>query len=131
MQKIIIASGPVIIENNKVLLDKDYKDEFWKFCGGKTKESESLIETAQRRSKEELGIEMEIINPKPFLLHIKEKTPEGALDIILVHYLASHTGKISPGKDIKEWEWIPLEELENKNLAPNIILTLKYFEFLK
>lgn len=29
MLKIIIASGPVIVENNKVLLNKDKKDNFF------------------------------------------------------------------------------------------------------
>ena len=33
MPKIIIVSGPVIIENNKVLLNKHGEDNFWKFCG--------------------------------------------------------------------------------------------------
>lgn len=34
MPKIIIASGPVIVENNKVLLNQHGDTEFWKFCGG-------------------------------------------------------------------------------------------------
>ena len=29
------CSGPVIVENNEVLLNKDKKDNFWKFCGGR------------------------------------------------------------------------------------------------
>lgn len=36
--KFIIASGPVIIENNKVLLNRHGEDdkakEYWKFVGG-------------------------------------------------------------------------------------------------
>jgi len=35
MLKIIIASGPVIVENNKVLLNQHGDTDFWKFCGGK------------------------------------------------------------------------------------------------
>jgi len=34
-KKLIIASGPVIIENGKVLLNKHGDDKFWKFLGGK------------------------------------------------------------------------------------------------
>lgn len=33
-QKIIIASGSVIIEDRKVLVTKHGDTEFWKFCGG-------------------------------------------------------------------------------------------------
>ncbi|TSD01930.1 MAG: Uncharacterized protein Athens071425_245 [Parcubacteria group bacterium Athens0714_25] len=131
MQKIIIVSGPVIMEDGKVLLDISGDDNFWKFCGGKTEEGENLVETATRRSKEELGIEIEIINETPFFLHTKKETPEGKIDVILVHFLAKRIGEISPGADIRKWKWIPLEDLEKENLAPNIIPTLKHFGFLK
>ena len=127
MHNIIIASGPVIVENKKVLLDISGEDDFWKFCGGKPKDNENLHETARRRSKEELGIDIEIIDNSPFLMHtIKEDS-----DIILVHWLSKRTGEINPGQDIKKWEWIPFDELKNLNLAPNIIPTLKHFEFIK
>lgn len=131
MNKIIIASGPVIVEDNNVLLDISGDDKFWKFCGGKTQESESLQETAIRRVDEELGIGIEILDENPFLLHTTKETPKDKIDIILVHYLAKRIGDISPGEDIKEWKWIPIEELENEDLAPNIIPTLDYFGFIK
>ncbi|MFA5962180.1 MAG: NUDIX hydrolase [Parcubacteria group bacterium] len=128
--KIIIASGPVIVEDNKVLLDLQGDDNFWKFCGGKTKEGEALKETAQRRAKEELGIKIEILDEKPFLIHTTKETTDGLVDVILVHYLAKRRGEITPGADIRECKWIPLSDLEKENLAPNILPTLKYFEFI-
>lgn len=73
MQKIIIASGPVIVENNKVLLDQHGDTTFWKFCGGKVEDFETdLIENARREVKEEMGIDIEILDEKPFLLHTKK-----------------------------------------------------------
>lgn len=131
MPKIIIASGPLIVEDNKVLLDLQGEDDFWKFCGGKIKEGETLRETAKRRAKEEMGFEIEIIDEKPFLLHTTKETAEGKIDIILVHYLAKRIGEIAPGADIRHWKWIPFSELEKENLAPNILPTLKYFGFIK
>ncbi|HNW55933.1 MAG TPA: NUDIX domain-containing protein, partial [bacterium] len=60
---IIFASGPVIIEDNRVLLVKDTKDDFWKFCGGRVEDFESDIKlTAAREAREELGLEIEILN---------------------------------------------------------------------
>ena len=54
MTKIIIASGPVIVENNKVLLDKHGDTTFWKFCGGRVEDfNTDLIDNAKRRVKEE------------------------------------------------------------------------------
>lgn len=130
MQKIIIASGPVIVENNKVLLDQHGDTTFWKFCGGRTQENEDLIDTVKRRSEEELGIDIEILDKKPFLLHTKKETLEGDLDVILVHFLAKRIGEITPGEDIRVWDWLDINNLP-EDLAPNILPTLEHFEFIK
>lgn len=128
--KIIIASGPVIVKNSKVLLNISGGDNFWKFCGGKVKENETLSQTAMRRAKEELGINIEIKNSKPFLLHTAKEKDGETFDVILAHFLSDFSGEIIPGDDIREWKWIPLAELQNENLAPNIIPTLKNFGFI-
>lgn len=136
--KIIIASGPVIVEDNKVLLNQHGDTEFWKFCGGKIEDYDTdLIDNARREAKEEMGIDIKITNGTPFFLYTKKETAEampdgrqGKIDVILVHFLAERIGEIKPGEDIRKWKWIPLDELEKENLAPNIFLTLKHFGFL-
>jgi 8-oxo-dGTP pyrophosphatase MutT (NUDIX family) len=131
MPKIIIASGPVIIEDNKVLLDQHGDTAFWKFCGGRVEDNKTtLIETAKRKAKEEMGIEIEILDSTPFLMHTFKQTEDGDCDVILVHYLAKRIGEVSPGSEIRQWKWIPLEELANEDLAPNIIPALQYFGYL-
>ncbi len=127
MRKIIIASGPVIVENKKVLLDKHGKDDFWKFCGGRVEDFEKgLMENAKKRAKEELGIDIEIIDKEPYIVHIKK---EGK-DVILVHYLAKRIGEIKPGPEIKEWKWMDLKDLDKEKLGPNIEKALVHFWFL-
>jgi ADP-ribose pyrophosphatase YjhB (NUDIX family) len=130
MTKIIIASGPVIVENNKVLLDQHGDTDFWKFCGGRVADNWGLIETAHKRPKEELGIDIEILDENPFITYTTKETPEGQLDVVLVHFLAKRIGEIKPGADIREWNWFELNNLPS-NLGPNIIPTLKHFEFIK
>ena len=67
MFKIIIASGPVIVENNKVLLNKHGDDNFWKFCGGQIEDYElNIKETAKREVQEEMGLEIEILDEAPY-----------------------------------------------------------------
>lgn len=131
MNKIIIVSGPVIVKDNKVLLDKDHKDDFWKFCGGKIKEDERLIDTAKRRAKEELGIEIEFLDENPYMTFVEKEIETDKIDVILAHFLARAESEIKPGADIREWKWVPLSELKNEPLAPNIIPTLKHFGFIK
>jgi ADP-ribose pyrophosphatase YjhB (NUDIX family) len=131
MAKIIIASGPVIVENNKVLLNQHGDTNFWKFCGGRVENYETnLMDNAKREAKEEMGIEIEILDENPFIAFTRKNTQEGKIDIILVHFLAKRAGEIKPSTDIREWDWLDLENLP-ENLGPNILPALKHFEFIK
>ncbi len=130
MQKIINVSGPVIVEDGKALLNKHGDTPFWKFCGGRVNENENLIEVAKRRAKEEMGIEIEILEKEPFITFTRKETPEGEQDIILVHFLAKRIGEIKPGADVREWAWHEINNLP-ADLGPNIIPALKNFGFIK
>lgn len=131
MGKIIIASGPVIVENNKVLLNKHGDTAFWKFCGGRVENYEiNLIDNAKREVREEMGIDIKILDKEPFITFARKKTAAGAIDIILVHFLAKRIGKIKPGEDIRQWDWLDINNLP-KDLGPNILPALKHFGFLK
>lgn len=129
--KIIIAAGPVIVENGAVLLNKHGDTSFWKFCGGKVEDfSTDLIANASREAQEEMGIGLEIIEQAPFITHARKETADGDIDVILVHYLAKRIGEIVPGADIREWEWLQLNNLPEKDLAPNVIPALKHFNLM-
>lgn len=119
--KTIIASGPVIIENKKVLLNKERKDYGitpWLFPGGKAEEGETNLETICRREvKEEMGIEIEIIKQ----LHTIE-----AIDFfdknkkyILHHFLAKRIGDITIGDDVVEYGWFDINNLP-ADCSPNV-----------
>lgn len=132
--KIIIASGPVIVENGKVLLNQHGDTAFWKFCGGKVENfNENLSDAAEREVKEEMGIGIEISNLTPFITYAhKDISTTDRIDVILVHFLAKRIGEINPGADIRKWEWHDIANLpSDDDLAPNIKPTLKHFGFLK
>ena len=119
----IIASGPVIIENNRVLLNKEKKDygiTLWMFPGGEIEDFDSSLEEACKREvKEEMGLEIEIIRPlKPVMLH------ENGRVIVLIHYLARRIGDITPGKDIVEYGWHDIYNLPS-DCAPNVHSVIK------
>ena len=131
MTKIIIASGPVIVEENKVLLNDHGDTDFWKFCGGGVKDTDDdLILAAKREAKEEMDIDLKILDREPFITFTRKKTDTGEIDVILVHFLAERIGEIKPGKDIRAWQWFALDNLPT-NLAPNIIPALKHFGYHK
>jgi ADP-ribose pyrophosphatase YjhB (NUDIX family) len=112
---IIIASGPVIIEDGRVLLNKHGDDKFWKFVGGKAESCDiSLEEVAKREVKEEMGLEVELIRPlKPMMIEMPDKV------VILIHYLAVRKGDIKPREEILVWDWFDINNLP-KDVAPNI-----------
>jgi len=130
----MLASGPVIVTDGKVLLNKHGEDTFWKFCGGRVKDlnQEGLIAAAQREAQEEIGAKVEIINPVPFILHVVRIINGEEVDIILAHYLAELLPgqEVTPGEDIREVAWLDLEKLDQEDLGPNIRPTLKHFGFL-
>ncbi len=114
----IIASGPVIIENNKVLLNREQKADGitpWMFPGGEVEDFDKSLEDACRREvMEEMGVEIEIIKPlKPIMLNQNGRV------IILIHYLAKRIGEIKPGEDITDWAWHDINNLPD-NCAPNV-----------
>lgn len=122
----IIASGPVIIENNKVLLNKEKKPEGitpWMIPGGEMENFDISLENAcLREVKEEMGIDIEILKPLlPVLLH-----KDGRV-IILIHFLAKRIGEIKPGVDIIEWGWHNIDNLP-PDCAPNVCEVIKDYK---
>jgi len=123
--KTIIASGPVVIEDGKLLVNKDDKDDFYKLPGGTIEQGvESLEEACLRETKEENNAEVEIIKPlSPMILWKNPQTNE-EMTILLIHYLAKLKNKdeIKPIKPIKEVIWLDIEEIKQgkHKVAPNI-----------
>lgn len=123
----VVASGPVIIEGGKVLLNRHGEDEkakkYWKFVGGRVKDIDlmgqgfALENACLREVKEEMGIEIEILTSiKPMMIKHPDKKNTF---VLLVHYLAKRMGEIKIGEDIEEWNWFSIDNLP-ENCAPNI-----------
>ena len=122
----IIASGPVIIKDNKLLVTKDNKDDFYKIPGGKVEENESLEECAVRELKQETGLDCETIKKLSTQeLDKKPRTGEN-IEMYLYHYLADLK---QPVKDYKSYNhnghevnWINIKDMKKEKypVAPNI-----------
>ena len=133
--KYIIASGPVIIENGRLLVNKDDKDDFYKLPGGTIEEDvESLEEACHREVKEENNAEIEIIKPlHPMILWKNPQTGE-KMCILLIHYLAKLKNKkeIKPILPIKETKWLDIKEIKQGKypVAPNIKFLIEKKEII-
>ena len=125
MVKHIIASGPVIIEDGKLLVNKDDKDDFYKLPGGTIEPNvESLEEACIRETKEENNVDVEIIKPlHPMILWKNPQTNEDMV-IVLIHYLGKlkNPDEMKPMPPIQEVKWLDINEIKDgkHNVAPNI-----------
>ncbi|MFA6533731.1 MAG: NUDIX domain-containing protein [Patescibacteria group bacterium] len=126
---VTIASGPVIIKDGKVLLDK-HGDDFWKFPGGAVESGNSFEENAKREVKEELGVEVELKGEPYIISFTREKDGKEEL-VILIHYLAEIiSGEPQAGQDVVEFGWHDVNSLP-ADCAPNIKPVVEYFRTLK
>jgi len=120
----IVASGPVIVEEGKLLVNKDDKDDFYKLPGGTVGNGESLEEACLREVKEENNGEIEIIRPlNPMIIYKNPQTQEEMV-IVLIHYEAKLLNKseLKPIEPIQEVTWLYVEEIKQgkHHVAPNI-----------
>jgi len=123
--KFIIASGPVIIENGKLMVNLDDKDDFYKLPGGTIEEGiENLEQACHRETKEENNAEIKIIKPLHPMVLWKNPQTSKKMAILLIHYLAKLKNKseIKAVPPIKEVKWLDIKEIkEGKHyVAPNI-----------
>lgn len=123
--KFIIASGPVIIEDGKLLVNKDNKDDFYKLPGGTVEEGiEDLEEACHRETMEENGGKIRIIRSLHPMILWKNPQTKDKMVILLVHYLAEllNRDEIKPIPPIQEVRWLSIEEIKAGKhfVAPNI-----------
>lgn len=128
----LVAVGPVIIENNKILLNREKSknsaenEHLFMLPGGKLDPKDlTLEETCKRECKEELGIDIEIIRP---LRPVLADSLNGKGQFVLIHYLAKRIGEIIPGDETIEWGWYDIHNLP-ENSTDNIHLVIE--DYLK
>lgn len=113
--KYLIATGPVIIEDNKLLVNKDDKDDFYKLPGGSIQKNiEDLEEACHGKVREEINAEIEIIKPlHPKILWENPQTKE-KMTIVLTSYLAKLKNKdeIKPMGQTLEIKWLDLDKID-------------------
>ena len=120
--KAVIASGPIIVKNKKILVVLDDKDPFLKFPGGSIFKNKTLKDTCKIETKQEIKCDIEIIKElEPLMLWKKPHSGE-EMPVVLIHWLAKIKGIPRKGRHTKEIFWID-SRYKGYKLAPNV----KYF----
>lgn len=130
--KMSINSGPVIIgEDGRFLLHISRSTGKYQFTGGRLDDSKSPKENAIFRPKEDVGLEVELIDSSDPLIIADEIERNGEKEkLILINYLAKLRDGFTP--DLSRCAWFTLDEVKelekNNNVSsPNILIGCKYF----
>ena len=111
-----VVAGIILNEEGKILLTKRAEGQsralLWEFPGGKVEEGETDQESLKRELKEELCLEVEVLE---HLVTVYHSYPD--LTIELVCYLC-RTSRSRPCLTVhSDYAWVDFDELESFNLA--------------
>lgn len=125
----IISSGVILFyrnktENPEVLLIKNKKSGLWGFPKGHVENKETLIETAIREVKEEIGLEINHLEEKPCF---KSKYIDDNNNNKRVFYFLKKINKIVPqlNTEIEDYMWVNLEKAYEILVFPELKKIIK------
>lgn len=127
-----VSIKALIIDKNKILLVKEWDDEWWSFPGGGIEHGESIQQALYREITEELGINPKDIKSNFEIIHtgigeVVEKLPMTNL-FVRVDIPAD---KIKPTRDVIEYKWFTLEELGKLLIVPTTLDTDQLFDSIR
>lgn len=111
------SCGCIVINDGKVLIEaQKHKDEvFWNFPKGHQESFETDTETALRETKEEVGLDVKIIDTNPIVMKyfIDKGTTEKTVLLFLSELAEDSDGKITLQDDeVAETKWVPFAEAD-------------------
>ena len=116
--------GVVLIEHGSLLLvrrGRGANEGLWAVPGGKVEYGETLREAAAREAYEETGLVVEVDGVAWVGEAIGPGTPP-AWHFILIDFFANATGGLlQAGDDAAELEWVPLEEVLDRDVTPTMV----------
>lgn len=118
-----VSSGVILVNNQstkpEVLLIKNRKSGMWGFPKGHVENKETLIETAIREVKEEIGLEINHLEEKPCF---KSKYIDDNNNNKRVFYFLKKINKIVPqlNAEIEDYMWADLEKAYETLIFPEL-----------
>ena len=119
-----VSIKALIIDKYKILLVKEWDDEWWSFPGGGIEHGESIQQALCREIREELGIQLKDIKSNLDILHtgigaVVEKLPMTNLFV----RVDIPIDKIKLTKDVIEYKWFSFEDLSKLLIVPTTLDT--------
>lgn len=125
-----VRAAAVIIHNNKILLHKDLKGNYYALLGGRVAIGEDSTQTIKREILEEMGKEIEVIE---YLATIENFFPLDGRKTHEIQFVyraefkdkkdqeIQETIKNKEGKEDIQYEWLDLNNLDEYPIKPNVV----------
>ncbi|MFS0780582.1 NUDIX hydrolase [Bacillus sp. 1P06AnD] len=122
-------SAGFIVKQDKILLHKGKKEQFWAPVGGKIQAMESSEETVAREYKEELGIEVKVERLLWMAEHFYTYDSKRYQEYCFIYLLKDVHGVLN-GKDTDfsraddpsfEYRWFPFDESNSLPFKPRFL----------
>ena len=106
------SCGTMCFNGNKVLMVK-HNAGHWAFPKGHVEENETEVETAIRETKEETGIESEIISDQQFIITYSPK--ENVIKDVIYFIAKPKNSELNRQEsEIADLDWVNIEEAEDR-----------------
>ena len=119
-----LAVGAVVVHEGELLMvrrDREPAKGLWSVPGGRVEPGEYLNTAVAREVSEETGLAIDVGS----LLGILEVV--GDPHYVILDFMASTAGKTrpTPGDDVSEARWVPLDEVATLECTPRFIETMR------
>ena len=119
-----LAVGAVVVTDGALLMvqrNQEPAKGLWTLPGGRVEHGEYIEDALRREVSEETGIDIEVDR----LLGIFEVV--GDPHFVILDFLATAASQAEPqaATDVAEARWVPLDEVEEMELTPRLVETLR------
>jgi len=131
----IIAAGPVIVSDGRLLVAHDGKDDFFKIPGGKPESGESLEECVHRELGEETGYQCHILGKLSTKYLTKKPGTDEEMKIELYHFKAEVLGEVKSYEPFYHnnhyVHWLDIKGIKSGKyeVAPNVLFLIDKKDF--
>jgi 8-oxo-dGTP diphosphatase len=125
----VVGVGAVILDDGKLVLVRRGVEPSlgkWSIPGGAVELGEAVRDAAMRETKEECGLDVELIDDRPmdaFDNLIMDEAGHIRYHYVLLQFLVRPKGgSLKPTSDVTDVIWVPLENVENYDLTESFRL---------